>query len=105
MQSMKSAERAVIQSVKHTKDTEEQKDPDRSRYNDCDHNFDDPLGMDIEDSLPDTLEEIDKNSDPETFSKWLDLNGKQVLKTSVVAILSSSVAMFLSHFFIMWEIK
>ena len=64
--------------------------PDRSGYNDHEHDFDDPLGMDIEDFLPDTPEDIDKDAEPKTFSKWLDLDGKQVLKTSVVATLSTA---------------
>jgi hypothetical protein len=60
---------------------------------DCDdpnHGFDDQLDMDIEDFLPDTPEGIDKDVEPEMFSKWLDLNGKQVLKTSLVATLSTA---------------
>jgi len=66
---------------------------------DCDdpnHGFDDQLDMDIEDFLPDTPEGIDKDVEPEMFSKWPDLNGKQVLKTSLVATLSTAFSKKLS---------
>jgi hypothetical protein len=52
--------------------------------------------MDIEIFLPDTPEDIDKDVEPEMFSKWLDLDGKQVLKTSVVATLSTAFSKKLS---------
>jgi hypothetical protein len=48
----------------------------RSGYNDCNHEFDDPLGVDIENFLFDTPEDIDKDAEPETFLKWLDLKEK-----------------------------
>jgi hypothetical protein len=82
--------------VEHIADTEEGINPDRSGYNDHNHDFDDPLGMDIENFLPDTPEDIDKDVEPEMFSKWLDLDGKQVLKTSVVATLSTAFSKKLS---------
>jgi hypothetical protein len=47
-------ENSVIQSVEHRKDTEEGTELDKSWYNDCDDDLDDPLGIDIEDFLPDT---------------------------------------------------
>jgi hypothetical protein len=89
-------ENSEIQRVEHRKDTEEQTELDKSGYNDHDCDFDDPLGMDIEDFLPNTPEDIDKDAEPKTFSKWLDLGGKQVLKTSVVATLSTAFSKKLS---------
>jgi len=81
---------ASVQSVEHTKSTEEQTNLERSGYHDHNYEFDEPLGMDIENFLPDTPEDIDNDAEPETFSKWLDLDGKQVLKASVVATLSTA---------------
>jgi hypothetical protein len=49
----------------------------------------DSLGMDIDDFLPDSAEEIDQNTEPEIFSELLIVNGKEILKTSLVAGLSS----------------
>ena len=89
-------ENSVIQSVEHRKDTEEGTELDKSQYNDCDDDLDDSLGMDIEDFLPDTPEDIDRDVEPKTFSKSLDVNGKQVLKTSVVATLSTAFSKKLS---------
>ena len=76
--------------VESTKDTEEQTDPDRSGYNGRDHNFDDPPDMDIENFLPDSPDDIDNDVEPEMFSKWLELDGKPVLKASAVATLSTA---------------
>jgi hypothetical protein len=87
---------ANVQSVEQNENTEEQTDPDRLGHNDHNHDFDDPLGMDIVIFLPDTPEDIDKDAEPKTFSKWLDLNGKQVLKTSVVATSSTAFSKELS---------
>ena len=53
-ESAEHTENSVIQSVEHSKDTEEQTELDKSGYNDCDDDLDDPLGIDIEDFLPDT---------------------------------------------------
>ena len=50
----------------------------------------DSLGMDIDDFLPDSAEGIEQNAEPETFSKFLNVDGKEFLKTSVVAGLSSN---------------
>jgi hypothetical protein len=91
-----SADNPVIQNVESTKNTEEQTDRDKSGYNDCDHDFDDPPDMDIENFLPDSPNDIDNDAEPETFSKWLELDGKQVLKTSVVATLSTAFSKKLS---------
>ena len=82
--------------TEHTEGTEDQTDPDRLGYNNSDHTFDDPLDMDIENFLADTPEDIDKDVEPETFSKWLNLDGKQVLKTSIVATLSTAFSKKLS---------
>lgn len=57
--------------------SEDNSDPDRAGYNGQDLDFDDPL-ENFEDVLP------------ETFSKWLDYNGKKILKTSFVATLSTA---------------
>jgi hypothetical protein len=53
-------------------------------------NSHDSLGMDIDDFLPDPAEEIDQNTEPEIFSKFLTVDGKEILKTSLVAGLSSN---------------
>ena len=42
------------------------------------------------------MEDIDRDAEPKTFSKSLDVNGKQVLKTSVVATLSTAFSKKLS---------
>jgi hypothetical protein len=52
--------------------------------------------MDIENFLPDSPDDTDNDAEPETFSKWLELDGKQVLKTSVVATLSTAFSKRLS---------
>jgi hypothetical protein len=46
--------------------------------------------MDIDDFLPDSAEEIEQNAEPEIFSKALIVDGKEFLKTSIVAGLSSN---------------
>jgi hypothetical protein len=50
----------------------------------------DSLGMDIHDFLPDSAEEIEQNAEPEIFSKFLIVDGKEFLETSIVAGLSSN---------------
>ena len=50
----------------------------------------DSLGIDIDDFLPDSAQEIDQNAEPEIFSKFLIVDGKEILKTSLVAGLSSN---------------
>ena len=82
--------------VESTKDTEEQTDPDRSGYNGHDHNFDDPLDMNIKKFLPDSPDDIDNDAEAETFSKWLKLDGKHLLKASAVATLSTAFSKKLS---------
>ena len=67
---------------------EDNSDIDRVGYDGQDLDFDDPL-ENIEDFLPDTPQEIDKDVLPNTFSEWLDYNGKKILKTSFVATLST----------------
>ena len=67
---------------------EDDSDLDRAGYDGQDIDFDDPL-ENIEDFLPDTPQEIDEDVLPNTFSKWLDYNGKKILKTSFVATLST----------------
>ena len=49
-----------------------------------------PLGMDFDDFLPDTIEGIEESVEPEAFSKTLIVDGKEFLKSSVVASLSSN---------------
>ena len=83
-------------SLEHVENTDEQTDSDISDHNDPIQDFDYPLGMDIEDFLSDTPEGIDKDVEPEMFSKWLELEGRQVLKTSVVATLSTAFSKKLS---------
>ena len=46
--------------------------------------------MDIENFLPDSPNDIDNDAELETILKWLELDGKHVLKTSVVATLSTA---------------
>ena len=48
------------------------------------------LGMHIDDFLPDSAEEIEQNAEPEIFSKFLIVDGKEFLKASIVAGLSSN---------------
>ena len=83
-------------SLEHVENTDEQTDSDISDHNDPIQDFDYPLGMDIEDFLSDTPEGIDKDVEPEMFSKWLELEGRQVLKTFVVATLSTAFSKKLS---------
>ena len=66
-QNTEHAENPMTQSTQSTKSSDLH--PDRSGYDGHDHDFDDPLGMDIEDFLPDTPEDIDKDAEPKTFSK------------------------------------
>lgn len=61
-----------------------------STQEDADDNADTPLGMDVDDFLPDTVEGIEESVEPETFSKTLMVDGKEFLKSSVVASLSSN---------------
>jgi hypothetical protein len=68
-QSGKYTESPMEPNLEHTEDPKGQLDPDRSGYNGCDHEFDDPLDLDIEDFLPNTPEDIDEDAEPETFSK------------------------------------
>ena len=56
----------------------------------ADDSADTPLGMDFDDFLPDITEGIDENVEPETFSKTLIFDGKEFLKSSIVASLSSN---------------
>ncbi|KIM86980.1 hypothetical protein PILCRDRAFT_4223 [Piloderma croceum F 1598] len=49
-----------------------------------------PLGMDFDDFLPDTAEGIDVSVEPKAFSKTLMVDGKEFLKSSIVASLSSN---------------
>jgi hypothetical protein len=51
---------------------------------------DNSLRMDIDDFLPDSAEEIGQNAEPEIFSRFLIVDGKEFLKTSIVAGLSSN---------------
>jgi len=46
--------------------------------------------MDFDDFLPDTIEGIEESVEPEVFSKTLIVDGKEFLKSSVVASLSSN---------------
>jgi len=45
--------------------------------------------MNIEDFLPNTPDSIDEDEPPEIFTRWLYLDGRKVLKTSLVATLST----------------
>ena len=74
----------IVQSVEQPEDDS---DLDRVGYDGQDIDFDDPL-ENIEDFLPDTPQEIDEDVLPNTFSKWLNYDGKKILKTSFVATLS-----------------
>jgi hypothetical protein len=78
----------IAQSVEQSEDDSDQlkddSDLDKAGYDGQDLDFDDPL----EDFLPDTPQEIDEDVLPKTFSKWLDYDGKKILKTSFVATLS-----------------
>ena len=56
----------------------------------ADDSADTPLGMDFDDFIPDTTEGIEQNIDPEAFTKTLIVDGKEFLKSSVVASLSSN---------------
>ena len=79
----------IAQSVEQSEDDSDQlkddSDLDKAGYDGQDLDFDDPL----EDFLPDTPQEIDEDVLPKTFSKWLDYDGKKILKTSFVATLST----------------
>jgi hypothetical protein len=57
---------------------------------DADDSADAPLSMDFDDFLPDTTEGIEEHVEPEAFSKTLIIDGKEFLKSSVVASLSSN---------------
>ena len=74
----------IVQSVEQPEDDS---DLDRVGYDGQDIDFDDPL-ENIEGFLPDTPQEIDEDVLPNTFSKWLNYDGKKILKTSFVATLS-----------------
>lgn len=52
--------------------------------------FQNLLGMDIDDFLLDSAEGIEQNAEPEIFSKSLTVDGKEFLKSSIVAGLSSN---------------
>src|SRR5882762_2180392 len=67
---------------------EDDSNSDRAGYDSQDLNFDDPI-ENFEDFLPDTPQEIDEDALPKTFSKWLDYDGKKILKTSFVSTLST----------------
>ncbi|KAJ7362430.1 hypothetical protein DFH08DRAFT_799463 [Mycena albidolilacea] len=63
-------------------------DPDDS---DNDENDETELGLDFDDFLPNTLEELDQEQEPLIFSKSLVAeDGKEYMKSSIVATLSSN---------------
>lgn len=61
--------------------------------NDCEDLLDDaddlPLGMDVEDFLPDMMEGIEQDEEPTTFAHFFEIEGKKILKASAVGLLSS----------------
>lgn len=50
-------------------------------------NEDAPLGMDFNDFLPDSIEGLKADTEPEAFSKTLIVDGRSYLKSSIVAAL------------------
>src|ERR1700733_2822280 len=73
-----------------TSEDQSMHDFDLTQDADADDNADSPLGMDFDDFLPDTTEGIEESVEPEVFSKTLMVDGKEFLKSSVVASLSSN---------------
>jgi hypothetical protein len=65
-------------------------DPSLTHEADADDSADAPLGMDFDDFLPDTAEALEENVEPEAISKTLIVDGKEFLKSSIVASLSSN---------------
>jgi hypothetical protein len=63
---------------------------DLTQEADADDSADAPLGMDFDDFLPDTVKGIEESVEPEAFSKSLMVDGKEFLKSSIVASLSSN---------------
>lgn len=49
-----------------------------------------PLGMDFDDFLPDLIEGLEADAEPEAFSKTLVVDRRTYLKSSIVALLSSN---------------
>ena len=58
-----------VPSLEDVESLDEQTDPDISGHNNTIDDFDNPLGMDIGDFLPDTPEGIDEDVEPKMFSK------------------------------------
>ena len=77
-----------------SKDSSSPQEPQSNENPDTNENEEDishdSLGMDIHDFLPDSAEEIEQNAEPEIFSKFLIVDGKEFLETSIVAGLSSN---------------
>ena len=71
-----------------TSEDQSMHDFDLTQDADADDNADSPLGMDFDDFLPDTAEGIEESVEPEAFSKILMVDGKEFMKSSVVASLS-----------------
>ncbi|KZP09618.1 hypothetical protein FIBSPDRAFT_963820 [Athelia psychrophila] len=57
---------------------------------DMDSNEDAPLGMDFDDFLPNSIEGLEADEQPEAFSKTLIVDGRTYLKSCVVASLGSN---------------
>jgi hypothetical protein len=73
-----------------TSEDQSMHDFDLTQDANADDNADSPLGMDFDDFLPDTAEGIEEGVEPEAFSKILMVDGKEFLKSCVVASLSSN---------------
>jgi hypothetical protein len=80
---------SIVQNAEQNEGKQTDSDLNESQYDDHNLDLDDPLGMNIEDFLPNTPDSIDEDEPPEIFSRWLYLNGKKILKTSLVATLST----------------
>ncbi|KAJ7766390.1 hypothetical protein DFH07DRAFT_769929 [Mycena maculata] len=49
-----------------------------------------PLGVQLDDFIPETIDEIDKDKTPIALSRFLTIEGKKYLKPSIIASLSSN---------------